>query len=75
MKQNIKITLYKQNNFCTYIHTHYKNYKLPATDSTSFMYVLYRVVAETVVVNFSRDLQPFTTSTKSTRRATGIYIY
>ena len=43
MKQNIKITLYEQNNFCTYIYTHYKNYKLPATNSTSFIYALYQV--------------------------------
>ena len=71
MKENIKITLYKQNNFCTYIHTHCKNYKFPATNSTSFIYALYRVR------NCSREIvaETFTTLTKSTRCATGMYKY
>ena len=36
--------LYKQKNFCIHILTHYKNYKFPAANSTSFIYALYRVV-------------------------------
>lgn len=43
VKLKINITLYQQNYFCIYMKTHCNNYKLEATNFTSFIHLLCRV--------------------------------
>ena len=38
-----KNNAHKQSHFCVYKQTHYSNYKLPARNFTTFLYLLVRV--------------------------------
>ena len=60
----------------THTHTHTHTIKIInyLRQTLPHSYMPY-IELGTVVKNCSRDLQPFTTLTKSTRRVAGIYIY